>query len=156
MTLTSAFLESIYAQRTGEVYLILLKIDHEDLDAPILVVNNTENITSNGVEYVAFPFRLSIPDEVEDQLPGVALEIDNVSREIVGSVRTISSPASATISVVMASAPNSIQRGPYSLTLRSVEYNQVTVSGSLQPHDILTEPFPSGSFSPGYYPGLFQ
>jgi len=155
MTLSAAFLEAVYAGRTDEVFLILLKIDHEDLASPIYIVNNTQNITSNAIEHIAFPFQLTMPDDVEDQLPAVSLTIDNVSRDVIQAVRELDSPPTVRIQVVLASSPDTIERGPYTLTLREVEYDQIAISGSLQPEDLLTEPAPVGVFSPGDYPGLF-
>jgi len=154
-SLSSSFLEALYSERTNEVFLVLLSIAHADLVETIRVVNNTENITSSGVEYTAFPFTLSLPDDIEDQLPAVTLSIDNVDRSIVEAVRTINSPATVSLSVVLASDPDTVEIGPITLTMRQVEYDQLTVSGTLQPADLLSEPFPQGRFSPNRYPGLF-
>ena len=154
-SLSSTFLEAIYSQETSEVFLLLLEIDHDDLSGPIRVANNYANVTSSGNTYVGFPFELSLPADFEDQLPAITLTICNVDRQVVDAVRTIDGPATADLSVVLASDPDTIEIGPLSLTLREVSYDALTVSGSLQPEDLLNEPFPGDIFSPGNYPGLF-
>ena len=153
-SVSATFLEKVFAQETSEVFLCILEIDHDDLDAPIRVVNNTENITSGGYEYIGFPFELSMPADVEDQIPSVSLSIDNVDRTIVQAIRTISSPPTVYLSVILASDPDTVERAPIELTLREAEYDQLVVTGSLEPHDVLTEPFPQSCFTPNKYSAL--
>ena len=155
---SATFLQKVFAQETSEIFLCILQIDHDDLDTPIRIVNNTENITIGGYEYIGFPFQLSMPGDVEDQLPAVNISIDNVDRTIVEAVRTISSPPTVYLSVIMVSntTPNtgSVERGPIELTLRQAEYDALIVSGNLEPHDILSEPFPQSCFTPNRYTAL--
>jgi hypothetical protein len=129
-------------------------IDHTDLAEAIRIVNNTENITSNGYEYIGFPFELTMQTDAEDQIPSVSISIDNVDRTIVEAIRTISSPPTVYLSVILASSPNVIERGPIELTLRQAEYDAMVVSGNLEPHDILSEPFPMACFTPNTYAAL--
>ena len=65
--------------------LVLLEISHTDplqLAEVIRCVNNKVAITSNGNEYIAFPFEIVLPDSKSDSPPQATLRIDNVSREI--------------------------------------------------------------------------
>jgi len=142
-------------QETGEAFLVLLTIDHDDLTAPIRVVNNHENITSNGNEFIAFPFEIELPGAGGDSLPEVTLRIDNVDRQIVQAIRSISGPPTVTLEVIMASTPNTIEAGPYEFTLRDATYDALTVEGRLQFQDILNEPYPADSFGPSGFQGLF-
>lgn len=140
--------------QTEEVWLLILKITHPALAEPIRVVNNTENITSNGELYLAAAFKMDLPDDTEG-VPSVDIEIDNVDRAITDAVRAISSPPSVVLSVILASTPDVIEAGPFDMTLASVDYNALKVTGTLIYEDILNEPFPGESFNPAKYPGLF-
>lgn len=60
-----------------------------------------------------------------------------------------------TLSLVMASTPDTIEAGPFTFNLREVEYDAEFVSGNLLFEDILNEPFPADSFTPARFPGLF-
>jgi len=153
-SVSTSFLSAVNVQETDEVFLILLQIDHSTLGSPIRLVNNMVDIVSNGFSFIGYPFAISLPDDIEDQLPSVNMTIDNVDRQIVAAVRTISSPATISMSLILASDPNTIEVGPIEMTLREVKYNALHVTGTLQPADLLNEMFPVDQFTPGKYPGL--
>ena len=154
-SLSTAFKTAIYKQQTGETFLLLLEIDHDDLDTPLRFVNNTEDVTSNSDTYTAFPFELNLPSDREDQLPTVTLAIDNIDRTIIDTVRDISSPPTASVSVIMASDPDTVEAGPYDFTIKNVNYTAEVVTCELAFEDILNEAFPGDSFTPNYFTSLF-
>lgn len=145
---------SANVEQTDEVWLILLEITHPSLVTPIRVVNNTQAITSNGNQYLASAFTLRLPDDVQG-LSYVELEIDNVDRVIVDTIRALATPPSVALSVVLADTPDSIEFGPHQMTVSDVDYNASTVKGTLIYEDLLNEPFPGRSFDKSRYPGLF-
>ncbi len=155
MTLSTAAKTAAFSQDTGEAFLILLTIDHADFTVPIRVVNNTEDVTSNGEVYVAFPFSLTLPDEDENREVTAKLTIDNVSREITQALRLIGSPPTIDVSVIRAAAPNTLEISLPTFIMRDVVWDVTTVSGELVLGDITTEPYPQLSFTPGQFAGLF-
>jgi hypothetical protein len=134
--------------------LVLLEIDHDDLAEPILIVNNKENVTSNGDEYIAFPFEIFLPDSRDDAPPTAKLRIDNVSREIVEAIRSISSPPSVTIKVIRQETPDVIEMEFAGMVLRHIPFDALTVEGNLEFEDLTREPFPAHTFNPANYPGV--
>ncbi len=153
--LSLAARQAVNAQETGEVFLLLLTLDHDELAAPIRVVNNTVDIVSRGNTYIAYPFQLELPAEDADQISSVRLSIDNVDRTIVQSLRAISSPVAVTIEVVLASSPDTVEAGPFAMSLVQAEYDALVIQGELAFEDVLTEPFPGHAYVPADYPGLF-
>ena len=154
-SLSLAARRAVNAQETAEVFLLLLTLDHPDLAEPIRVVNNLEPIISRGHSFVAYPFEIALPDEDPDTVARVTLRIDNVDREIVRSLRSITSPLSVSLEVVMAASPDTVEAGPFNMTLAAAEYDALTVTGELAFEDVLNEPFPGHSYVPGEYPGIF-
>ena len=159
---TSTTLRSaVFSQETSEIFLLLLTIQHVDIGTPdtLYFVNNYENIDSTASgsleTYTAYPFAIDLPSDFEDQLPEVKLMIDNVDRSIVETIRTLSSPPTISLSVVLADSPDTVEAGPFEMTLRGTEWNYLTVTGSLQPEDILNEPYPGDAYTPQNFPGLF-
>lgn len=146
---------AIFSQETAEVFLLLLTVAHASLPSPLRFVNNQENITSGGNEYVAFPFEITLPDEKEESIPRMKLAIDNVDRQIVQAVRSLTSPPTITLTVVLASQPNTIEASFTGFVLRDVTYNALVVEGSLMLEDVLNESFPQHSFTPNLYAGLY-
>lgn len=154
-SLSTAFKTATNKQQTGEAFLLLLEINHDDLDTPLRFVNNTEDVTSNSDVYTAFPFEISLPSDREDQLPTVTLAIDNIDRTLVSTIRDITSPPTASVSVIMASDPDTIEAGPYDFTIKDASYTAEVVTSSLAFEDILNEAFPGDSFTPNHFTSLF-
>jgi len=136
--------------------LVLLTIDHTDLANPIRVVANTEDITSNGNTFTAFPFEIRLPDSNEDAPPTARLRVDNVSREIGQTIRQITSAASVTIEVVRQEALDTVELSFPSMRLVDVRFDALSVQGDLEFEDLAREPFPARTFSPAEFPGLVQ
>lgn len=155
-SLSTAAKASIFARATDEVWLILLKIEHADLATDIQVVNNYEDVvTVADGTYVAYPFTITLPQETDERPPDVTLTIDNVDRQIVEAIRSIDTAPTVTIQVVMASDPDTVEAGPFTMTLEDVQYDAFQVTGRLGFEKILDEPFPADRFMPNTYPALF-
>lgn len=154
-SVSSTFRQAINSQNSGEAILILLELNSDDIAAPIRVVNNTEAITSNGEQYLAFPFHITLPNDSDEGNTQVQLTIDNIDRQIVQAVRVSSSIITATMSVILASAPDTVELGPFDFSLKNVSYNSKVVTATLEFEDILNAKFPSETFVPSQYPGLF-
>lgn len=154
-TVSATLRSAAYAQQTSECPLVLLTIDHPDLAAPIRVVADAQGVTSGGDDYVAYPFAIALPDDADDKVPSTRLVIDNVDRQIIQAIRSIGSAATLTMQVVLASDPDVIEAGPFSMTLRNVSYNSLTIEGDLQGPNLLQMQFPKRNFTPNDFNGLF-
>jgi hypothetical protein len=155
VTVSTAFKREVYDPETSQAFLLLLTIDHTDIDPPIRVVNNTEDVTSRGDEFIAYPFELQLPDNVAEAPPRAKLVIDNVSREIAQSIRLITSAPTVLIELIRASVPNTVEVSFPLFALRDIKWDMLTVSGELVLEDLMSEPFPADQFTPAYFPGLF-
>jgi hypothetical protein len=154
-TLSTNFKTGAFKQESDAVYLVLLEIDHASLSEPIRVVNNYEDVTSNGNLYSAFPFTINMPDDTDDKMPDVTLAIDNIDRTIVDAIRTLTGPPVINISVIVASNPDLIEAGPYRMTLRDSSYDAMMVTGTLAIEDMLNEPYPIDTMNPSQFPNMF-
>lgn len=153
MTISTDLKQEAWSQESN-LPLVLLEIDHDDLAEPIRVVNNKTNITSNGDEYTAFPFEITLPDSNDDSPPRAKIRIDNVSREIGQAIRSISSPPSVTIRVIRQETPDIIEAEYVGMRLLQVPYDALSVEGVLEFEDLTREPFPAFTFSPANYRGI--
>ncbi|NNG04359.1 MAG: DUF1833 family protein [Inquilinus sp.] len=155
MPVSATYKQAAYAAETGEAPIVLLTIDHADLAAPIRVTSDAVDTASRGDTYVAFPFRVSLPDDTEEAARA-RLEIDNVDRRIVEAVRSISSPPSVRLEVVLAGTPDLVEAGPFDFELEETRYDLLVVSGELAFEPVLDLAMPADSLSPGLFPGLFS
>ena len=147
----------MFAQETGEVFLMCLTLSHPDLATPIRVVHNNENITRTaGVHYASF-FEMNLPEEVAGSIPQVTLAIENVDRSITDSIRLLSGRVAVTMDVVLASSPNVVEAGPFNFSLLSASFNVQSVQGRLGfEDDVLNQGFPADTFTPVNSSGLFK
>jgi len=142
------------AESTSEAWLTLLTIDHSSLSAPIRVVDNNENITSNGDLYAAWAFNIVLPGEDPDNPDTARLSIENIDQTIIRALRAASGPPQVTIQVVLSSTPNVVEVEFTGLVLRNCPYDAGTISGDLAFEEILTEPVAT-TLTPAMFPGLF-
>jgi len=154
-TISLAGRQALYSQETGEAFLLLVTIDHADLAAPIRVSSDAVNTTSRGDEFVSFPFSLRLPDDSDEGLPLAQIQIDNVDREIVQAVRSITTAPTVLTEIVRGSEPDMVEATWPDFLLRNVQYNALIVSGEMSVEQYLEEPYPAYNFTPAQFPGLF-
>ena len=107
-TLSTTAVASQNAENTDQVWLTAVTIAHDSLAEPIRVVDNTENIISNGNIFVAWDFTLQLPGEDPDNPVSASISIGNIDPEIIKSLRAISSPPTVTIQILLGDSPDVI------------------------------------------------
>ena len=165
---TSAlFRRAAYRPQTGEVVVMLLTLTHADLAAPIRASNDNKNTfaiggvtvrgtISNGENYVYLPMGFQLPDDSEESISEARIQLDNIDRAILASIRSITSAPSVTIQLVLASQPNTIEAAYNNFALADVQADPLTISGRLTLGNFLGEPYPGGSMNPSNFPGMFR
>ena len=148
-------ISEFFAVNSGDPFLTLLKISHDSF-SDIFLVNNTENIVSNGNTYQAFPFTIILPSDDGESVPTAKIELDNINLDFITELRTITSPASVTISSVMASDPDYIEIEYSDILLRSVSVNSKKITGSLSFDDLFSVNLTSETYGPSNFPGIFN
>lgn len=156
MAISARAREAMNLTETDEVFLPLLVIESDDLDAPLRVVSNTVNITSNGEEYTAFPFDIDLPPQDDEVTLSTRIRIDNTDLEIMKALRAITDRPKITMSIVLATTPDDLERGPMEFDLESIDYDAAQIEGSLIFDSVLEEPSGAYSFTPQYFPALFN
>ncbi|WP_333822866.1 DUF1833 family protein [Pinisolibacter sp.] len=157
---TQAFRDAAYPEAGSTDVVLLLLLEHDDLDAPIRLTNaaGTEDTTSGswivtalGETWLAAAIEVDLPS-VSDQAPRARLVIPNVDQRIGEAIDGISTPATVTIWAVLDSDPDTIVGGPHGhLILRDVRVDAMTVEGSLERADLSRETWPRQWIRPGRY-----
>lgn len=153
MAISEAMARAVLGHRTDEVALVLLTISGTGFTT-IRVVNNSENITSGGNTFTAYPFEIELPGDGENA-PLARLRIGNVSRQIWEAVEDASGQIAVKIELVLASSPDTIEKSFDGLELRNVACNALTVEGDLTTTQFASEPYPHIRAIPSRFPGLF-
>ena len=153
---SAAYKSTLAEVNAPEAPLILLEIDHAELDEPVRVVNDTQDLTSNSNLYVGFPFRCVLPDDFENQLPKARLSIDNVSRDLMYWIETTGGGqgSTATFKQVLRSNPDLIE-WQIQMSLFNVNVTMQEISAELGFENLFGKPAVSFRYNPTNSPGLF-
>lgn len=159
------FRKALFAQESSEVPIFLLTITHPELDEPILLTTDpTARITtdplvygtvSRSQTYLYAGVDVSLPDEQDRAPPASKLTVSNVTRDLIPLARSISTPAAVRIEAVLASALDTVEMTFPVMDMSNLVADVMTLTFDLTVDALVTEPYPSGGFSPGYFPGLF-
>lgn len=157
--------EALTAQESGEVPVVLMTFEHQDFAGPLRLSSDPTTrlseeplqygTVSDSETYIFCPMSIQLPDDMDERAPTARLSIENVSRELVAMVRSITTPGTCRIVLVLASDPDTIEVEYPILDLRGVQYNADTLTVELGLDALDTEPFGSGAFVPSYFGGLF-
>lgn len=154
MTISTAYKTEAF-HPAGSMYLILLTVNHANFTTPIRIVNDFDDVVSNGDTFVAFPFEIQLPSRLEDSPPIARITIVNVSTEIGIAIRQADTPPTVTIDMVRRDTPNTIEVSLPSMILRNTYVDAAAVTGELTFEDLTREPYPAYNFTAAYFPGMF-
>ena len=113
-----------------------------------------QTTTHMGENYTPFPFELALPDE-SDGVPNCQLRVQNVHRDVVLAVRSVTSAPDFKIWVVLDDDPDRIEVGPFNLKLQATEYDAFFVTADISgQYDLTREPFSGESYNSTHYPAL--
>lgn len=155
-TLPTSVITAVNSQTTTNVFLVLLEISHSAIGT-FYLVNNTENIISGATTYLAFPFSVTLPPDDPELQVRARLTLSHVTSEL-NILRTLAGQrerVSFSLKVIEASDPTVVLQSISGLVAASVSYNASAMDIDLTIDNFLTEPFPSATFSPSTFPGIF-
>lgn len=145
----------MYKQESNDPLLLLVKLEHVDFDAPIYLVDNTEDIVSRGNTYLAFPMRIILPENDGESVRETSITFDNVSRELIKEMRKITTAITMTIETVLASDPDYVQISYADMKLKTITYNDKTITGKILFDSFLNVTLPSETYTPLNFRGIF-
>ena len=174
--LSPAAIKAMFSSETDEQLIMLLTIydpngstNPEAATTPIRLSDNytqrlsstTDDeviygIVSRSNEYVFLPMTLNLPNEQDSGLGDCSISLNFVTSEMITIIRThLKSRTKVLIELVISSSPNYVEATLQDYYITSATYNAETVNLNLSMVSYNTEPFPSFSFTPSYFPGLF-
>lgn len=153
---SSAYKSTLAQTSAIEAPLMLLEITHPALAQPVRAVSDTLDITSNGNLFVAVPFRCSLPEDMENQLPKARLAIDNVGRELTYWLEVSGGGEGSSVRLmqVMRSVPDLIE-WEITMQLANVSLSMGEVSADLNFENLFARPAAAVQYRPDTAPGVF-
>lgn len=154
--LSNNTLAQLFTQSSDDPFLTLYTLDHPDWDDPIYLVNNTEEIISNGETFIPFPVNITLPVDDGETIRSSKITLDNVSRDLIDVIRaTTDNEISAKIQMVLASAPDTVEIEIGEMKIVTVQYDEQKISATLTMDDFLNTEVSGEKYTPSLYPGLF-
>lgn len=152
--LSPQVLAQIYGQESNDPFLTLVTLSHSSF-ADIRLVNNVDDVVSNGLTYTAFPFKLNLPKDDGESNREMTIEFSNTGLDLITSIRSVTDPINVKIEMVLASLPNSVQLAFNELKTSNISYDRNRVQAKLYMDSFLNSELTSEKYTPTLYPGLF-
>lgn len=154
--LSNALKAQLYANESTDPFLQLVTLNHESFSTPIYLVDNSEEIVSNGNTFLPFPMKIILPQDDSEVDKQVRISFDNVSRFLVDELRSITTPIDVKIEMVLASNPDIVEVKLEELQLRNISMTLQQIEGTLVLDDFLRTELTSEKYTPTNFPGLFS
>lgn len=124
----------------------------------ILLTDLGNGITSNGLDYLGFPFTWNRPHKRHDRLPTVQVTWGNVDNRIERAVLPLQGKPRVVIQTVMESSPDVAEEGPFNLLVHSFKPDRAsrTISAELGLNPMIWMGYGRHKFTPATAPGMFR
>ena len=151
---SNAVKNAIYSGASERVFIALVEISHPETSKVVRFTSDGKDTTSSGKTYPPRPFKVRIPDDLEGKQPSAQLQISNLDTDLIDFIRTVVSPPTVELKIVLDSTPSTTERGPWKMQLTDVTYDRSELSGTLRAPSLLSEPFPGHTYNVQDYVGL--
>jgi hypothetical protein len=154
-TLSPELLAQLFSQESNDPFLMLVTLNHSSMPQPLYFCANAVEVISNGITFLPFPVKIVLAPDDGESSREIQMIFDNVSREIIDELRTVTDPIEVQIDMVLASNPNYIQLSILDLKIKSINYDRQKINAKLYLDNFLTVGLPSEKYVPSQYKGLF-
>lgn len=169
MSVSLNFRQEAFKSETGIFPICLVTISHASLTQDIrLSTDATERLlaytteaqvvygtTSRGNDYFFYPMRLGLPNDTDEGPGEIKIEIDNINSDYISIIRSIFSPPSFKIEMVMSNDLDTVELEWPGFELTNIQYDSAIITGTLKLDIFVNEPFPAHTYTPSYFPGVF-
>lgn len=126
-----------------------------DAEREISALDPVYGTVVRNVEYIYLPMTMKLPDDTDDGAGEMTIELDNIHREYISAIRSISDPIECQVEIVMSNSLHTVEAQWPAFLLTNVTYDSHTISATLRQETLEGEPFPALTFSPAYFRGMF-
>jgi hypothetical protein len=152
--LSPELIHQLLSQESNDPFLTLLTLSHDSFST-IRLVNNTTDVVSRTETFIAFPFKIRFPVDDGESVREFSIDFDNVSLDLVDEIRSVTSPISIVIELVLSSIPDDVQMIQDNLKIQTITMNKHRVSAKIIVDDFLNIEMTGERYEPSNFPGLF-
>ena len=131
MTISPPVVIQTSENHSTEALFWLLTITSAELEKPLYLVNNNEDIVSNGITYEPFPFEVVLPPDDGGKPQNLVLKTYNVAPELMDVIRKPVEPPQVRIDLVSTLDLDAIEKSIGFMTVGAASYDALEVSFQL-------------------------
>ena len=140
---------------TDVAFLFLMTIVDTESGQTFRVVNNLEDVVSNGYTYTAFPFEITLPPDDGGTPQSMKVSTFNASRDLIEILRGTLEPPEVMVELITSNNPNDIHKRIDFLRVAGLEYNALSVSFDLVATSAFARQTQRHTYNQAEFPGLF-
>ena len=149
-------MSAIMARECDKVFVPLMRISHPSITTQRICGDTAPCVRADGT-YTPFPFEFILPQDDDNDLPRAAVKIDNVDREILKVLQSLTGRATITFMLVIADTPEVVEYGPVEFLMGQASWDRLnTVASFVYQEDIWMQVVPGATYNPSNSPGLFR
>lgn len=133
---------------------ILLKIYHENMEEPLYLTDNNEDLEYNGVIYKHAYFSITLPEVTKDSMGNASISIGCVDQQLIRIIRSLRTPPNIKFVATYLEDGVFSDLAGYDMILSNVKWDAKTMTADLTLDLVLNYEFPSGSFTAFNCPGV--
>lgn len=164
---SAAAMQAMFSTESPADLIMLLTISGSGISEPVRLANGYTGrisetdedvlygVTSRGQDFIFLPMSVTLPSDEAGTVPTIELTLHDVTRQVLPLLRQIQSPPDVLIELVLSSTPDILEVSFPGFTLSSTGYTASSLTATLAAKSYSAEPFPSFTFTPSHFPGLF-
>lgn len=166
VTLSLDFRKQLTRDSSEDIPVSLLTFTHPNLDQPLRISSDETTCLSmdpymmgtisRGATFYYVPIGLVLPGDDEATAPQMKLSVATIDQSIVRAIRSTGVAASCLFELVEANAPDDVLVQLDYFELVSAPYDQKQVTLVLSQEAFWSEPWPRGTMTPTWFPGLHR
>lgn len=134
---------------------MLVTLSHPNFTSDIHLVNNTVDVVSRGITFMAFPMTVQFPVDDGESTREFNINFDNVGLDLITPIRSVTTEISVKLEMVLASLPGEVQISQEDLKIQSINYNSKRIAAKIVLDDFLNTQMTSEIYAPTNFAGLF-
>jgi hypothetical protein len=152
--MTPRFWKNMGLALADDIGLVLLTLDHPQLNEPIRIAAADIDIVSRGATFAGWPVIVNLPSQGSPKRGG--LTIQNIDPRIGHLIRGLKDSISILIEYVSRDVPDEIEWDHGGLFLRNLEVTDLTIQGEVVGFGFDPQNFPRAGATPATTPGLYK
>lgn len=145
----------VHVNSQHQEYAFLWLMTIRDTSTTLHVVNNLEDVTSNGQVFTAFPFEVTLPPDDGGTPQSLKVTTVNASRDLIEIIRGTLEPPTVKLDLITSNNPSLIHKTIDFMQVGGVEYDALTVGFDLVSSSAFARKTQQHTYNQAEFPGLF-